>query len=345
MSSDIERYSCQIKLPDFGINTQKKLKDAKVLIIGAGGLGCPVLQYLVSSGIGSIGIADDDRVSASNLHRQILYSPEDIGKLKVDVAQEKLQEQNPEVKFIVFPEKVDSANILNMIDLFDIIVDGTDNFETKNLINDACVLSKKPWVYGAIYQYEGQVSSFNVLQNDGNFSPNYRDLFPDSDYAEVPDCREGGVIPTLAGVIGCMQANEVIKYFSDPEKMFAGKLWLINLQDGATRTIRFKSNPQNIIKGLQQTISVVDFEEFKKRYEKFELIDVREEKERKTFNIGGKHIPLDELKNNIDNIDLSLPVLCYCMSGKRSLHAAKQIQSAFPAAQIFSLKNGIQDMI
>ncbi|WP_449399096.1 ThiF family adenylyltransferase [Chryseobacterium wanjuense] len=345
MSPDTQRYSCQIKLPGFGIETQKKLTDAKVLIIGAGGLGCPVLQYLVSSGIGYIGIADDDRVSTSNLHRQILYSPEDVGKLKAEAARDKLQLLNSEVKFAVFAEKIDSHNILNIIGSFDIIVDGTDNFETKNLINDACVLAKKPWVYGAIYQYEGQVSSFNVLQNNGSFSPNYRDLFSDSDYAEVQDCREGGVIPTLAGVIGCMQANEVIKYFSDPEKMFAGKLWLINLQDGATRTIRFKSNPQNIIKNLQQTVSTVNFEEFKKEYKKFELIDVREEKERNTFNIGGKHIPLGELENHFDDINISLPVLCYCMSGKRSLQAAKKIQSEFPEAHVFSLKNGIQNML
>lgn len=181
MSESFERYHCQIALPGFGISSQESLKNARILIVGMGGLGCPSAQYLASSGIGTIGIADDDTVSESNLHRQILYTPNDIGMYKVDVAAKKLLQQNPSIAVIPYRIKVTSSNVMNLISEFDLIIEGTDNFETKCLLNDACVLTGKPLVYGAIYQFEGQVSILNVLQEDGSYSPNYRDIFPDAE--------------------------------------------------------------------------------------------------------------------------------------------------------------------
>lgn len=162
MEDNFERYQCQIALPGFGISSQQLLENARVLIIGMGGLGCPSAQYLVSSGIGTIGIADDDTVSLSNLHRQILYTPEDTGLSKVEVAARRLQQQNPSVNIVTHNLRVTSENVINLISEYDLIIEGTDNFETKYLLNDACVLTGKPLVYGAIYQYEGQVSIWNI---------------------------------------------------------------------------------------------------------------------------------------------------------------------------------------
>ncbi|MBB5394574.1 HesA/MoeB/ThiF family protein [Mucilaginibacter sp. AK015] len=223
MHPDLSRYSCQVALPGFGEAAQQLLKQAKILVVGAGGLGCPAAQYLASSGVGTLGIADFDVVSISNLHRQVLYDPADVGLLKTQVVCERLQKQNPQVKLIPHIDKITSNNVMQVIDGYDVIVDGTDNFETRYLLNDASVIAGKPVVYGAIYQYEGQVAVWNMSNPDGTRSPNYRDLFPQVDPTQVPNCAVGGVIPTLAGIIGCMQANEVIKYLTNTGELLTGK--------------------------------------------------------------------------------------------------------------------------
>lgn len=344
MSDPFERYHCQITLPGFGISSQELLKNAKVLIVGMGGLGCPSAQYLASSGIGTIGIADDDIVSESNLHRQILYTPNDIGMYKVDVAAKKLLQQNPSVSIIPYHLKVTSSNVMDLISEFDLIIEGTDNFETKCLLNDACVLAGKPLVYGAIYQYEGQVSIWNVLQKDGTYSPNYRDVFPDAENSQVPNCREGGVIPTLAGMVGCMQANEAIKFFTQPNDLLAGKLWIINVMSGRTQIIKLKNTPFQIT-DLPQTVELITFEELNQSKEHFDIIDVRTPEEHLHFNIGGNNIPVEELEQHLDHISGCLkPVLVYCQSGKRSSEAVRKIKKVFPEKQIFSLKGGIQNI-
>src|SRR3569833_1074934 len=209
MSPDLSRYSCQMALPGFGEAAQQLLYNAKVLIVGAGGLGCPAAQYLTAAGIGTLGIADNDVVSTGNLHRQILFTPGDEGKKKAKVAAERLQQQNPGIKIIPHDVRVTSTIVMALIGQYDIVVDCTDNFETRYLLNDACVLSGIPVVYGAIYLFEGQVAVWNIQYADGTSSPNYRDLFPQVNTTQIPDCAEGGVIPSLAGIIGCMQANEV----------------------------------------------------------------------------------------------------------------------------------------
>ncbi|ROI05102.1 thiamine biosynthesis protein [Chryseobacterium sp. G0240] len=341
MNDSFDRYQCQMALPGFGTSSQELLNHAKVLIIGMGGLGCPAAQYLTSCGVGTIGIADDDIVSLSNLHRQILYTPDDIGLPKVEVAAKKLQSQNPSVSVIPYKQRVSSSNIMELISEYDLMIEGTDNFETKCLLNDACVLAGKPLVYGAIYQHEGQVSIWNVLQENGTYSPNYRDVFPNAEESQVPNCREGGVIPTLAGVVGCMQANEAIKYLTRSVDILAGKLWMINLISGKTQIIKLR-NKATEITSLPQSVPDITFKEFREHQTDFEIIDVRAVSEHQNFNIGGKNIPLDELQNHFKELsDISLPIITYCQSGKRSSEAVHLIKKYFPEKEVFSLQGGL----
>lgn len=343
MINDLERYHCQMALPGFGKHSQSLLQNARVLIVGAGGLGCPAAQYLAAAGIGTIGIADDDVISVSNLHRQILYTPQDTGLPKVEIAAKRLQQQNPAITIIPYNIRITSSNVMELIAGYDLVIEGTDNFETKYLLNDACVLSGKPLVYGAIYQFEGQVSTWNVLQEDGSRSPNYRDVFPNAETAEVPDCVEGGIIPTLAGIVGCMQANEAISYFIAREKLLTGKLWIMNVQDGKVHIMHLKKQASGKITELPQTIPVIDFDSMQKMTG-YQLIDVRTETEHQAFNIGGKSIPLKTLANNLDALSPATPLVCYCASGKRSLTAARIIARRFPQATVYSLKSGIQSL-
>ena len=207
-----ERYQRQILLKEFGIDAQQKLLQAKVLVIGAGGLGCPALQYLVAAGIGTIGIVDDDIVSLNNLHRQVLYTVNDIGLSKAEVAAEKLKALNDEINIISYNERLTNKNALALLMNMILLVDGTDNFSSRYMINDACVLLNKPLVYGAISKFEGQVAVFNIKDEIQIRAINYRDLFPTPPKDdEVLNCAEAGVLGVLPGIIGTMQANETIK--------------------------------------------------------------------------------------------------------------------------------------
>src|ERR1051326_6363377 len=204
-----ERYQRQVILPGFGEGGQQKLREARVLVIGAGGLGCPVLQYLTAAGIGTVGIVDDDVVALNNLQRQVLYGVKDIGLSKAETAANILQQLNPGIEIIPYNERLTVQNALVLLDDFDIVIDGTDNFATRYMINDACVLLKKPLVYGAVSQFEGQVS---IFRNQSHDDVNYRDIFPDPPKeSEILNCAEGGVLGTMTGIIGTMMANETIK--------------------------------------------------------------------------------------------------------------------------------------
>ncbi len=343
MKSNFERYHCQIALPGFGSKGQQQLQQAKVLLIGLGGLGCPAVQYLVSAGIGILALLDDDIISLSNLHRQILYTTEDIGKLKVEIAAKRLSLQNPETTIIPIPERVTSDNVIQLIQDYDLIIEGTDNLETKCLINDACVIAGKPLVYGAIYQFEGQVSIFNVKQEDGSYSANYRDVFKNAEETEVPNCREGGIIPSLAGIVGCMQANEALKYLTGMDTL-ADKLWLFDASSASARTIKLKKTDIEI-KTLKPSTPTVSFEEFNRQRPSFSLIDVRQAEEHLTFNLGGQNIPLDKLESHFQELsETEGKLLFYCLSGKRSIEAVKRIKAIFPNLKVFSLRNGIQDL-
>ena len=346
MQDEWLRYSCQLMLPGFGESSQKKLQEAKVLIVGAGGLGCPAAQYLAAAGIGTIGIADFDTISTSNLHRQILYSASEVGQLKSEVACKKLQLQNPGITLIKINKKITSDNVMPIIREYDIVIDGTDNFETKYLLNDACVLMGKPFVYAAIYQYEGQVSVLNVLNKEGNYSPNYRDLFPSVNASQVPSCAEGGVIPTIAGMIGCVQANEVIKWITGTGELLSGKIFMLDARTLQSKIIKTGETTKVIITKLPQTeiVNIISLKDFKNGIDKnlFELVDVRSSEERAAFNIGGRHIPLSEIERNRSSLAFDKQVIFYCETGRRSAQATKIAKEIFPKNIFYSLDGGLK---
>jgi len=345
MSEDFARYSCQIALPGFSESAQQLLQQAKVLIVGAGGLGCPSAQYLAAAGVGTLGIADFDTISTSNLHRQVLYNPQDAGLNKVLVACERLQNQNPDIKIIPHQLKITSDNVMELLQQYEIVVDGTDNFETRYLLNDAAILLGKPLVYGAIYQFEGQVAVWNVKNTDDTYSPNYRDLFPEVDATQIPNCAEGGVISTLAGIIGCMQANEVIKYITKTGELLARKILMLDAQTLQSRIIKIGSVSRVKIKQLMQTeeIPLISASELKKGLEenRFELIDVRTDREREAYDIGGKHIPLIELEDHLEYFAGNGEKVFYCATGKRSADAVKVVKHKYPDAGVYSLDGGL----
>jgi adenylyltransferase/sulfurtransferase len=294
-----------------------------------------------------IGVADYDVISVSNLHRQVLYNPSDAGLKKAEVACERLQKQNPAVRIIPHVVKIVSDNVLEIVQEYDIVLDGTDNFETRYLLNDAAVMLGKPLVYGAIYQYEGQVAVWNVKNEDGSRSPNYGDLFPEVNASQIPNCAEGGVIPTLAGIIGCMQANEVIKYITRTGELLRGKVLIFDAQTLQSRVIKIGEATKTKIVKLSPTITVqmVTAEELKKGLaeNRFELVDVRTIQERDLFDIGGKHIPLDEIEENLNYFNNGLPKILYCATGRRSTEAIKLIKMKYPGVRVYSLEGGINE--
>lgn len=346
MDNDLLRYSCQIALPGFSEAMQQRLQQAKVLIVGAGGLGCPAAQYLASSGVGTLGIADYDTVSISNLHRQILFTPVDVGQKKALIACDRLQQQNPQIKLVAHDIKITSSNVMDIIKGYDIIVDGTDNFDTRYLLNDAAFLSEKPVVYGAIYQFEGQLAVWNINNVDGTKSPNYRDLFPTVDATQIPNCADGGVIPTLAGIIGCMQANEVIKYITQTGEVLAGKVLVFDAQTLRSHIIKIGQVTQTSITQLIESVDmpVMSVAHVKKGLADgvIELVDIRTDQERDVIDIGGEHFETDELEDNLSYLDNGKTKVLYCSSGKRSGEAVKAIQSKLKQTKIFSLDGGLK---
>lgn len=337
--SDWTRYSCQLNLPGFDAQAQQKLAEARVLIVGAGGLGCPVAQYLVSSGVGNITLADHDTVSEKNLHRQILYTPQDIGKKKAFVATEKLQLQNPSINIIPHLARIDDNKVMDIVAAHDVVVDCSDNFETRYLLNDACVLSGRPLVYGAIYQYEGQLAVWNVKNEDGSRAPNYRDLYPEVNAAAIPNCADGGVIPTIAGIIGCMQANEVIKLITEIGELLAGRVLIFDAQTMQSRNIKLGTVTKTNIKELPGHIPQINYRQLQDNIDSYTLIDVRSAEERAEGNIGGLHIPLTEIAGA--DINGTKPIVCYCATGVRSKSAAKLLKKRLPALEVYSLEGGM----
>jgi sulfur-carrier protein adenylyltransferase/sulfurtransferase len=344
------RYNKQIILPEIGVAGQEKLCAAKVLVIGAGGLGCPVLQYLTAAGVGTIGVVDGDKVDISNLQRQVLYSEAEIGQLKVTVAERKLNALNPNVKISTYPAFINSNNALDIMEGYDIIVDGSDNFATRYLINDACVILDKPLVSGAIYKFEGQVSVLNY-----NNGPTYRCIFPEPPKeGESPNCADIGVIATLPGIVGTIQANEVIKIITGIGSVLSGKLLVIDTLTMETRTFNFKLNKANkLIKQLQDlpeycevSAGTIEYDELKQLLrsgDNVSLVDVRETEEHEMGNIGGINIPLSQFESGCGQLDPRNTVILYCASGVRSNNAAKQlIQKGFK--HVLNLKNGINPL-
>ncbi|MFI5159445.1 MAG: ThiF family adenylyltransferase [Sphingobacteriales bacterium] len=344
MNDDLLRYSCQIALPGFGEAAQQLLTEARVLVVGAGGLGCPALQYLAAAGVGTLGIADYDIVSIGNLHRQVLFSPADKDFKKAMIATKRLQRQNLDIKVVTHDIRVTAVNVMGLISGYDVIVDCTDNFETRYILNDAGVLSGKPIVYAAIYQFEGQVAVWNVKNENGTYTPNYRDLFANVDATQVPSCSVGGVIPTLAGIIGCMQANEVIKYITHTGDLLKGKVLIFDAQSMQSRVIKIGSATQTNITELPKMVdATMTVDEVKKGLEgnTLELLDIRTDQERDDIDIGGEHIEIDELEDHWNYINNGTIKVLYCSSGKRSSEAVKMIKQKFPEAKVFSLEGGL----
>lgn len=317
-----------------------------MLIVGAGGLGCPAAQYLTATGIGTIGIADYDTVSLSNLHRQILYTPVDVGFKKALIACARLQQQNHGIQLIAHDIKITSDNVMDVISQYDMVIDGTDNFDTRYLLNDACVLTGKPLVYGAIYQFEGQAAVWNITNPDGTRSPNYRDLFPEVDATKIPDCADGGVIPTLAGIIGSIQANEVIKYITKTGELLAGKVMVFDALTLQSRIIKIGKATKTNITRLVETVDIptLSVSEVKKGLANntLELVDIRTDQERDIIDIGGIHFEADELDEHADYLNNNRIKVLYCSSGKRSGETVKLIRKKWPNAKVFSLDGGLQ---
>ena len=368
---ELARYSRHLSIDDFGLEAQKKLKRSSVLLIGTGGLGSPVLSYLAAAGVGKLGIVDFDKVESSNLHRQLLFGESDIGKSKVKAAEKRLKDINPYVEIEMYETLLTSDNAMDIVADYDLVIDGTDNFPTRYLVNDVCVFLDKPNVYGSIFQFEGQVSVFNYVDDEGNRGPNYRDLFPDPPPPGlVPSCAEAGVLGVLPGIIGSMQASEAIKILTDTGDPLSGSLFLFDALSFSTKTVNVNHNKDNPLTGDNPTITEpIDYEQFcgmpigqeshseqpsevpeisvgelnemMNRGEDFQLIDVREPHEYEISNMDGKLIPLGRILENEEEIEREKPVVIHCRSGGRSSDAVKQLQEAYGFDNLYNLRGGI----
>jgi molybdopterin/thiamine biosynthesis adenylyltransferase/rhodanese-related sulfurtransferase len=364
LKEELSRYNRHIIIPEFGLSAQKKLKAAKVLVIGSGGLGSPALLYLAAAGVGTIGIVDYDVVEDSNLHRQILFGVDEVGIPKVKAAKLRLQKLNPYINLKIYNEQLTSKNALNIINEYDVVADGTDNFPTRYLVNDACVLLDKPNVYASIFQFDGQVTVFNHCNNLGERGPNYRDLFATPPPPGlVPSCAEGGVLGVLPGIIGSMQALEVIKVITGVGEILSGRLFLFDALNFQSRTLNIKRRPENPLNGLISTIkSLIDYEQFcgtkaveravkeisaKDLYdwqvkgEDFQLIDVREPHEYEIVNIGAELIPLASILAYAETISRTKKVVIHCKMGGRSAKAIRELEDTFGFQNLYNLKGGI----
>jgi len=352
-NDELARYSRHLILPEVGMEGQQRLKAARVLCVGTGGLGSPLAFYLAAAGIGTLGLVDFDVVDASNLQRQIIHSTKDIGRKKLDSAAEKLTALNPALNVVKHEVMLSSANALGILKDYDIVADGTDNFPTRYLVNDACVLLGKPNVYGSIFRFEGQASVFAT--KDG---PCYRCLYPEPPPPGlVPSCAEGGVLGILPGLVGVMQATEVIKLILGKGEPLIGRLLLIDSLAMRFRELKLRKNPECPVCGANPTVTqLIDYQQFcgimpetpqeknlkngipqmtakelKRRRDAgddFQLIDVREPYEYQIAQIGGKLIPQNDVPNRLAEIDRNREVVVHCRSGARSQRIAEFLKQA-----------------
>jgi adenylyltransferase/sulfurtransferase len=363
---EITRYSRHLILPEVGIKGQEKLKQAKVLIIGAGGLGSPLALYLTAAGVGTIGIVDFDIVDLTNLQRQVIHSTQNVGRPKLESTHDSLKAINPEVEIITYNEQLTSENALNIIKDYDIVADGTDNFPTRYLVNDACVLLGKPNVYASIFRFEGQASVFY-----GEKGPCYRCLYAEPPPPDlVPSCAEGGVLGVLPGIVGTIQATEVIKLILGIGDPLIGRLLLIDALDMNFRELKLKKDPNCPICSDIPTINeLIDYYEFcglnindKSIYHtedtitseelatilnsgtSFQLIDVREPRERIISNIQNSILmPQNDVVEMAKALDKNKLTVVYCRTGKRSAKAVKRLKTELGFTRILNLVGGINE--
>lgn len=354
-----ERYNRQLILAGFGRQAQKKLAKAKVLVIAAGGLGCPLLQYIAAAGVGRIGIADDDRIALSNLQRQVLYTTADVGKLKVDVAKQLLMQMNTEIEVTTYPVRIKRNNILDLVAQYDIVFDGTDNFETRYLINDACAMLNKPLVFAAVSGYEGQLAIFNIKNHLGT-STNYRDLFPvPPQKDEIPNCAENGVIGVMPGIIGVMAAAEIIKLITGIGEPLINKLLHYNiltlqqhqLNIGKGNNYNLPQTAENFLKAEDSAdderngflgIDAAQLQQMKLQPTTL-IIDVREQFEVPLLDQQVyKKVPMSKLDDFMDQEITASHVVFICQHGIRSATAASHFYKKHGnSKKTYSLKGGI----
>ena len=354
---ELARYNRHIIIPEFGIEAQKKLKAAKVLVIGSGGLGSPLLLYLAAAGVGTLGIVDLDVVDDSNLQRQVLFGVQDIGTPKVEAAKIRLKQLNPHIKIKTYNTQFTSKNALEIIRDYDVVADGTDNFPTRYLVNDASVLAGIPNVYASIFQSEGQVSVFNYTDKNGTKGPNYRDLYPTPpEPGLIPNCAEGGVLGVLPGIIGSLQANEVIKVITGVGEPLSGRFFVFDALTFETRALKItkRANSTEIkelidyeqfcgisaIEKPVKEISTLELENWISNGEDFQIIDVRETSEYEQINIGAHLIPLGEVIARNHEIEREKKVVIHCRSGARSAKAIRQLEE-IGFDNLYNLKGGI----
>mgnify|MGYP003615200818 FL=1 len=354
---ELARYNRHIIIPEFGIEAQKKLKAAKVLVIGSGGLGSPLLLYLAAAGVGTLGIVDLDVVDDSNLQRQVLFGVQDIGTPKVEAAKIRLKQLNPHIKIKTYNTQFTSKNALEIIRDYDVVADGTDNFPTRYLVNDASVLAGIPNVYASIFQFEGQVSVFNYTDKNGTKGPNYRDLYPTPpEPGLIPNCAEGGVLGVLPGIIGSLQANEVIKVITGVGEPLSGRFFVFDALTFESRALKItkRANSTEIkelidyeqfcgisaIEKPVKEISTLELENWISNGEDFQIIDVRETSEYEQINIGAHLIPLGEVIARNHEIEREKKVVIHCRSGARSAKAIRQLEE-IGFDNLYNLKGGI----
>lgn len=355
---ELARYNRHIIIPGFGIEAQQKLKEAKVLVVGSGGLGSPLLLYLAAAGVGTIGIVDFDVVDDSNLQRQVLFGVSEVGKPKVEAAKERLQQLNPHISIVTYNTQLTSQNALDIIKDYDVVADGTDNFPTRYLVNDASVILGKPNVYASIFQFEGQVSVFNYTDASGNAGPNYRDLYPTPPPPGlVPNCAEGGVLGVLPGIIGSLQANEVIKVITGVGETLSGRFFVFDALTFESRTLKIKkqaATPQVTtlidyeqfcgVKAVERRIkeiTVEEFEEWQTSGADIQVIDVREPSEYAEVNIGALLIPLGTVSERATEIARDKKVVVHCKMGGRSAKAIRELEEKAGYDNLYNLKGGI----
>ena len=363
---ELARYDRHIIIPEFGLAAQQKLKAAKVLVVGSGGLGSPLLLYLAAAGVGTIGIVDFDVVEDSNLQRQVLFGKKDVGKSKARAAKKRLESLNPYIDIRLHNTRLTSENALTILKDYDVVADGTDNFPTRYLVNDACVLLDKTNVYASVFQFEGQVSVFNYVNEHGTLGPNYRDLYPTPPLPGlVPSCAEGGVLGVLPGIIGSIQALEVIKVITGVGEPLSGRLFNFDALSFQTRTFNLKRRADNPLNGETPSItqlidyeffcgpknpvaekpikqiSVHEFQNWQTRGEKFKLIDVREPHEYEVSNLGAELIPLATVAEHADRFSSDVKVVVHCRSGVRSAKAIRELEEKFGYENLYNLEGGI----
>ena len=361
--NEVSRYARHLIIPDVGVEGQKRLLAARVLLVGAGGLGSPVALYLAAAGVGHIGLMDFDVVDVSNLQRQILHGTKDIGRPKIESARERIADVNPHVALATYETALTSQNALDIIGKYDLVVDGTDNFPTRYLVNDACVLLGKPNVYGSVFRFEGQASVFAA--KDG---PCYRCLFPEPPPpGTVPNCAEGGVLGVLPGLIGTIQATEAIKLIVGIGDPLIGRLLLVDALGAQFRTVKVRKNPECPACGTREIKELIDYEQFcgvknsdggskmedvmpeitppelatRLKDGDVELIDVREQHEWDIARIpGARLIPLGQFPAAIPSLDRARDIVVQCRSGVRSANAVRQLQAA-GFTRVWNLAGGI----